>query len=78
MRFPGGWELLAILVIVMVVFGASRLPEIGSSLGRGMRNFKQAVTGDEATGKKDEKTGKKGKKGKTVVEKEEDQHSLIG
>ena len=77
MRFPGGWELLAILVIVMVVFGASRLPEIGSSLGRGMRNFKQAVTSDEAADKKDEATGKKGKKGKTVAE-EEDQPSLTG
>ncbi len=36
-------ELLVILVIVLVVFGAGKLPEIGDSLGRGVRNFRKAV-----------------------------------
>ncbi len=40
-------ELLIILVILMLIFGAKRLPEIGSSLGRGIRTFKGAVTGEE-------------------------------
>jgi sec-independent protein translocase protein TatA len=35
-----------IVVIVLLVFGAKRLPEIGRSLGTGMREFKQAITGD--------------------------------
>ena len=41
-------ELVVILVIVMIVFGAGRLPEIGEGLGRGVRNFrKQVKTPDE-------------------------------
>ncbi len=42
----GMTELLIILVIVLIIFGAGKLPEIGSGLGRGMRNFKRAVSGD--------------------------------
>jgi sec-independent protein translocase protein TatA len=41
------WELLILLVVLLLVFGASRLPEMGRSLGRGMREFKDAVTGVE-------------------------------
>ena len=41
----GTTELIIILVIVLVLFGASRVPELGRSLGSGMRNFKDAVTG---------------------------------
>jgi len=44
----GVWELLAILAIILLIFGAKRLPEIGSSLGKGIRTFKSAVTGEEA------------------------------
>jgi len=41
-------ELLIILVIVLVIFGAGKLPEIGEGLGRGIRNFRKAVkTPDE-------------------------------
>ncbi len=36
-------ELLVILVIVLVIFGAGKLPEIGEGLGRGVRNFRKAV-----------------------------------
>ena len=36
-------ELLVILVIVLIVFGAGKLPEIGEGLGRGIRNFRKAV-----------------------------------
>jgi len=35
-----------LVVILLLVFGAKRLPEIGRSLGSGMREFKQSVTGD--------------------------------
>ena len=37
-----------IVVILLLVFGAKRLPEIGRSLGTGMREFKQSVTGETA------------------------------
>jgi sec-independent protein translocase protein TatA len=41
----GATELIIILVIVLVLFGAKRLPELGRSLGGGMREFKDSVTG---------------------------------
>ncbi|MGH7382700.1 MAG: twin-arginine translocase TatA/TatE family subunit [Candidatus Methylomirabilales bacterium] len=41
-------ELLVILFIVLIVFGASRLPEIGSGLGKAIRGFKDATSGKDA------------------------------
>jgi len=38
-------EVLIFLVVVLLLFGASRVPEIGRSLGKGMREFKDAVSG---------------------------------
>ena len=49
-------ELLVILVIIVIIFGAGKLPEIGSGLGKGIKNFKKA-TRDE--GKKEIDEGKK-------------------
>ncbi len=40
-------QILIILLIVLLIFGAKRLPEIGSSLGKGIRSFKSSVTGEE-------------------------------
>ena len=40
-------QILIILVIVLLIFGAKRLPEIGSSLGKGIRSFKSSVTGED-------------------------------
>ncbi len=39
-------ELLIILLIVFVLFGASRIPEAGKALGAGIRNFKKALSGE--------------------------------
>ncbi len=41
-------ELLIILVIILVIFGAGRLPEIGAGLGRAIRNFKDSTSGRDA------------------------------
>jgi len=41
------WELILILLVVLLLFGAKRVPEMGRSLGRGMREFKDAVSGNE-------------------------------
>ena len=38
-------ELLVVLVIVLIIFGAGKLPEIGKGLGKGIRNFRRASTG---------------------------------
>jgi len=40
-------ELIIILVVVLIVFGPKRLPDLGRSLGRGMREFKDSVTGKD-------------------------------
>ena len=46
-----GWigfpELLILLLVVLLVFGPKRLPEMGKQLGRGMREFKDSITGKE-------------------------------
>ena len=38
----GGWEIIVILIVVLVVFGPKRLPEMGRSLGKAIREFKSA------------------------------------
>lgn len=59
-----GWaELLIILVIVLVIFGAKRLRTLGSDLGAAIRNFKQAVR------EEDEKARAEGQEGKPLSEK---------
>jgi sec-independent protein translocase protein TatA len=40
-------ELMVVLVIVLIVFGAGRLPEIGGALGKSIRNFKRSSSGKE-------------------------------
>jgi sec-independent protein translocase protein TatA len=44
---PGPLELVIVLVVVLVIFGPKRLPDLGRSLGRGMREFKDSVTGKD-------------------------------
>ena len=46
MRF-GVSELLILLAIVLIIFGASRLPQLGKGIGEGIRNFRKGVKGDE-------------------------------
>jgi sec-independent protein translocase protein TatA len=42
----GPMELVIVLVIALLVLGPKRLPEVGRSIGRGMREFKQSISGD--------------------------------
>ena len=44
---PGTTELLILLGIVIVIFGARRLPELGSGLGKAIKNFKSGVSGKD-------------------------------
>ena len=44
----GMGELLVILVIVVVLFGASKLPQLGAGLGQGIKSFKKALGGDDS------------------------------
>jgi len=43
----GPWELAIILAIVVVLFGARRLPEIGSGVGKAIKNFKASISGED-------------------------------
>ena len=40
-------ELIIILVIIVIIFGAGKLPEIGAGIGKGIRNFKDATRNDD-------------------------------
>ncbi|MBW1615143.1 MAG: twin-arginine translocase TatA/TatE family subunit [Deltaproteobacteria bacterium] len=46
-------ELLIILVIIMIIFGAGKLPEIGAGLGKGIKNFKKATSEPKQDKEKD-------------------------
>ena len=59
LRFAGPLELVIILGILLLVFGASKLPEIGSAVGRSMKNFKKGITSEEESNIKPKKTTKK-------------------
>lgn len=45
---PGGSELLLILLIVLVVFGHNRIPQLGDALGKGIKNFRKSFAKDES------------------------------
>ena len=42
MPVPGPWELILLLVIVLIIFGPGKLPDIGNAIGRGIREFRKA------------------------------------
>ena len=45
MSLPGGWEWLIIILFILIFFGAKRLPEMAKGLGKGIREFKGALSG---------------------------------
>lgn len=53
MGFP---ELILILIIALVIFGPAKLPEVGKAIGKGLKEFKAAVSSNTATEKEDEET----------------------
>jgi sec-independent protein translocase protein TatA len=42
MPVPGPWELVLLLVIVLIIFGPGKLPDIGNAVGKGIREFRKA------------------------------------
>ena len=47
MRMPGFGELIIILVIVLLVFGANKLPQLGEGVGKAIKNFKRGLNTDD-------------------------------
>jgi sec-independent protein translocase protein TatA len=41
------WHLIILLVVVLIIFGAGKLPEVGQALGKGIKNFKSAMSEEE-------------------------------
>jgi len=51
----GPLEIAVVLVIVLIIFGPKRLPELGQSMGRGIREFKDSISGDKDKDSPEEK-----------------------
>ncbi len=43
MHLPGFWQFFLILLVVIILFGGKKLPELGSALGEGIKNFKKGI-----------------------------------
>ncbi len=57
----GPWEIALILVIILIVFGVGKLPQIGGAIGKGMRSFKKGQRGEDF-GEEEEEDEEKPKK----------------
>ncbi|MFQ5996651.1 MAG: twin-arginine translocase TatA/TatE family subunit [Dehalococcoidales bacterium] len=47
----GPWEIVLILLIVLIIFGAGKLPQVGGAIGKGLREFRKAQSGIDETSK---------------------------
>jgi len=47
MRLPGGWEWIIILIVVLLIFGPGRLSKIAGEIGRGIREFRSGIQGED-------------------------------
>ncbi len=70
----GATELIIILVIILVIFGAGKLPGIGKALGQSMREFRKAKGGDDES-KTKEKTAETAASAQTETKSEEKKQS---
>ena len=52
MNMPGPFEILIIFLVVLLLFGGRKLPEIGRALGEGIREFKKALSGSAESDQK--------------------------
>ena len=48
-QIPGGFELILILAVVLLLFGGKKIPQLAKGLGEGIRNFKKSVKEDDTT-----------------------------
>ncbi|MBI2851653.1 MAG: twin-arginine translocase TatA/TatE family subunit [Chloroflexi bacterium] len=61
----GPWEIALILAIILIVFGVGKLPQVGDAMGRAIRNFRKAQTGEADQEEKDkEQTSRAGQEPK--------------
>jgi len=53
-QIPGGFELILIFAVVLLLFGGKKIPELAKGLGQGIKNFKNSVKDDEEVATKEE------------------------
>lgn len=53
------WQILLVLAVVLILFGAGRLPNVMSDVGKGIRNFKDGLNGDKSKKDDDDNNDKK-------------------
>ena len=56
MGMPGGMELFVLVAVVVLLFGGKKIPELASGLGKGIKNFKNAIKDDDTEVKTAEAT----------------------
>jgi sec-independent protein translocase protein TatA len=68
----GPWEIVLLLLLALLLFGAKRLPEIGKSMGKGMREFKDSLSGNDSDDEPAELPMQTTKTDATVASRERD------
>ena len=71
MSMPGGMEWLLIALVVLLLFGGKKIPELAKGLGSGIKNFKKAIKDDEDEIVENKKADEIEKKAETTVNKNE-------
>ena len=71
MGMPGGMEWILIALVVLLLFGGKKIPELAKGLGSGIKNFKKAVKDDEETEVADKKNDEIEKKADTEAKVED-------
>ncbi len=64
--FPGGWELLIILLIVLLIFGAKKLKNLGGDLGGAIKNFKKSMKSEDRADSQDKAEQVEQKQGRVI------------
>ena len=75
MSMPSGMELVIIVIIVLILFGGKKIPELAKGLGSGIRNFKKAIKEDDNEEVAENKPTEIDKKAEIPTQKEETKNS---
>ena len=75
MSMPSGMELVIIVIIVLILFGGKKIPELAKGLGSGIRNFKKAIKEDDNEEVAENKPTETDKKAEIPKQKEETKNS---